>query len=184
MDSVVDLASVWSQKLTGSSLYNIERRLGDGPTTGGGQLYIQIPRLSVGDLLEFLGTAAPRNGSPIRLPVKAIGASGQSADIEIHSKSAGRLRIANQNRFRALRHPAWSPEIGFPRLDEPNVTTEAANDLIESMGGVHIFLAFDEAGVLWGGFTVGTIIHPDPDLARILSGRHPGGVWRFSGDKE
>ena len=181
MEQIVDLAAVWSQKVTGSTLYNIERPLGDNPNSGGGQLYIQVSSTSVDELLSFLGEKYPTNGNPIRVSARAMGNPSLQADLEIYSKSAGRLRIANQNRFRAARHPAWLPEYGFPYLEPNNCSTEAANMLLESISGLHIFLAFDINDVLWAGFVKGALHDPkmDQKLIEILSGNHRGGLWRF-----
>lgn len=181
MEEVNSLKSFWSQRITGSTLYNIERPLGDSPASGGGQLYIQISSRAVEDVLRFLGKPYPSQGSPLRVPARAVGRPNQIADIEIAEKSSGRLRIPNQNRYRATRHPGWSPEVGFPRLEPGSCSTMAANQLIDSIGGLHIFLARDEKDQIWAGYQIGTLddesVHPE--LRKILSGTHRGGVWFF-----
>lgn len=186
MSSVQNLVAFWSQRITGSTLYNIERPLGDSPSSGGGQLYIQISGESVKDILQFLGELYPKQGNPIRVVARAVGAPEQEQEIEIAEKSAGRLRIANQNRHRANRHPGWSPKQGFPSLSRLNCSTEAANELIEKLGGLHIFLAKDDRGEIWAGYQTGSVTDQsiDPDLRRILSGSHRGGVWFYKEPKK
>lgn len=185
MSMVQTLVAFWSQKITGSTLYNIERPLGDSPSSGGGQLYIQISGESVKDILEFLGEPYPQQGAPIRVAARAVGSPEQVQEIEIAEKSAGRLRIANQNRYRATRHPGWSPSLGFPSLSPVNCSTEAGNQLIDSLGGLHIFLARDEHGEIWAGYQTGSVTDPslDPELRKILSGSHRGGVWFYKEPK-
>jgi hypothetical protein len=181
MHGDVPIAELWSQRVNPSDLYNIERPIGDGPATGGGQLYIQIGKQSATNVLSFLNEKYPEQGDPIRLAPRAIGMPGRSGIIEIAEKSAGRLRIPNQNRFRAVRHPAWAPENNFPFLDPQDCSTEAAQEVIQSLGGLHIFLAMDPDGELWAGFTTGQQdASTNPSLAAILSGNHPGGLWRAS----
>jgi hypothetical protein len=177
---------LWSLRINGSNLYNIERSLHDNPATGGGHTYIQVPRANVDDLLTFLGeTQMPPNGVAIMLDVGNQAAPNMpKQQLEFRSKSAGRMRIARQNRHRHSRLSAWLPAAGFPNLDAGQ-TTQDASQLLEELGGLHIYLARDEDGIVWAGYTKGvpTAKQQQQPFAHILWGDSPGGYWKHEASK-
>lgn len=181
MRTDVNINELWSLRINPSDLYNIERTSDDNPPGGGGHTYIQIPRSQVQSLLEFLHDEYPPNGFAIRLPVfDRTNPEAPPEEIEFWAKSAGRMRISRQNRHRHSRLTAWSPERGFPTL-EPFDTTENAKELLDAIGGLHIFLARGENNLVWAGYTTGI---PNPENARlpfadILWGESPGGLWAY-----
>jgi hypothetical protein len=175
---------VWSLRLNPSDLYNIERVVGDDPTTGGGDTYIQVPARLVHDTLVFLGTKLPKAGAPIFLSVKdAANPSAPPEDIEFWIKSDdqggnARMRIARQNRHRHKRFAGWAPAAQFPTLPAWQKTSDA-KPLLAGMGGVRIFLARDANGTVWGGFTVGAPSPAEANLAyaQIAWAPSQGGYW-------
>lgn len=176
------IVELWALKMNGSGLYNIERSLHDNPTSGGGHTYIQVPRARVDELLAFLGqTQIPPNGVPITLNVgNQAKPNIPKQELEFRSKSAGRMRIARQNRHRHARLSAWLPGAGFPSLTSGQSTLDA-NQILDQLGGVHIYLARDINGDVWAGFTKGL---PSPaqlkqPFAKILWGKSPGGYWKY-----
>lgn len=179
----VDIDELWAIKVNGSDLYDIERPVGVGPKGGGGQSFIQVAKGAVPQLLRFLRAPYPPNGQPIELPVASVGRPGHVDIVQFASKSQGRMRIPNQNRHRAERVHAWSPANGFPSLPADAVSTEHANELINRLGGLHIYLIRAADGVVWAGFTTGTLDDQGGALpfAYMLSGSHPGGYWRYEG---
>lgn len=174
-----NIVELWALRLNPSDLSNIERPIGEGPVGGGGQLYIQIKTTMIPSLLKFLGAAYPSDG-PLSVTVRNIGSDGSSDVVEFHAKSQGRMRIANQNRHRANRVRAWSPQMGFPTLPARATTTDAA-EAIASLGGLHIFLAKDTEGTIWAGYTTGVVDDQDGTLpfAHLVSGQHEGGHWKY-----
>ncbi len=172
---------LWSLKINPSDLYNIERSLNDNPETGGGHTYIQVPRGNVENLLSFLHQDYPRNGSSITLEVGVQQNPEMPLEkIEFWSKSAGRMRIAQQNRHRHNRHSAWSPERGFPSL-EPGQDTRDASRILQDIGGLHIYIARCSEGSLWAGFTKGIPSKNENSLpfVDILWGNTTGGYWIY-----
>ncbi len=178
------IVELWSLQIKASDLYNIERSLHDNPPTGGGHTYIQVPRARVDELLFFLREGdIPPNGVPI-----TIGVGNQAApnmpkqQLEFRSKSAGRMRIARQNRHRHARLSAWSPAVGFPSL-QPGQTTADATELLKELGGVHIYFARDENGDVWAGYTKGdpSARQQKQPFAHVVWGNSPGGYWKYEG---
>lgn len=181
MHSDVKIDELWSLRLNPSDLYNIERTLNDNPDTGGGHTYIQVPRRQVDNLLMFLHERYPQNGIAIRLEVGDSRSPDTGRErLEFWSKSAGRMRIAQQNRYRHSRLTAWSPQRKFPSL-RPGETTEDAKRLLNGEGGLHIYLARGVDGFVWAGFTTGAPSLKELKLpfVGILWGNSPGGYWKY-----
>jgi hypothetical protein len=180
------LVELWSLRIRGSDLYNIERSLHDNPPGGGGHTYIQVPRVLVSDLLAFLcEPKMPPNGVPITVDVgNQARPDVPPQRLEFWSKSAGRMRIARQNRHRHSRLSAWLPAAGFPSL-QSGQTTDDANKLLNELGGVHIYLARDTDGKVWAGYTKGapTAKQQQQPFANILWGNSPGGYWKHEESK-
>lgn len=125
----------------------------------------------------------PPNGVAITLDVGNQAAPNMpKQELEFRSKSAGRMRIARQNRHRHTRLSAWLPAAGFPSLASGQNTQDAAQ-VLEDAGGVHIYLARDEDGNVWAGFTKGqpSTKQSQQPFASILWGNSPGGYWKYEG---
>jgi hypothetical protein len=172
---------LWCLKITASDLYNIERIRSDNPVTGGGHTYIQVPRKLVDPLLTFLRATYPPKGIRLTLNVNNRAQPDLPGEpLEFWRKSEGRMRIARQNRHRQSRLRAWSPREGFPSLGVNEGTADAAK-LLESIGGLHIYLARAADGAVWAGYTTGRPSKKDQALpfANIMWGDSPGGYWRY-----
>lgn len=182
MTSVVSLLNVeeiWSKSINASELFNVERKAAAGPDGGGGQLYFQIPVSRVADTLAFLETTY--KNLPITILVRSIG-SEESEELTFFNKSVGRMRTGPQNRQRAQRLDAWMPHQGFPRLSDNVSSKDEAADLLEALGGLHIFLVRTQNLETWAGFTIGNVPPagwPDLEFNHILFGiDQPGGYWK------
>ena len=149
---------------------------------GAGDTYIQVPKRQVENLLAFLDETYPVNGFPINLAIGSQSKPGLEPErVEFCSKSAGRMRIANQNRHRKPRLNAWSPSNGFPTL-QPSDTTSDAKKLLTDLGGLHIYIARSVNGSVWAGYTIGLSSAKDArqPFANILWGlNNPGGYWAY-----
>jgi len=182
MDNEIEICQLWSLRLNPSDLYNIERVPDDNPENGGGHTYIQIPKGQVPHILRFLGKSYPDNGEQITISVGDQKDPDTTAQIiEFWAKSSGRMRISQQNRHRHARLAAWSPQSGFPTL-EPYCGSDIAKSIIQDIGGLHIYLARDQNGKVWGGFTTGPIPESSSHLpfSNILWGqKNPGGYWQL-----
>lgn len=175
------LDELWAMNISGSSFYNIERIPEDRPQGGDGQTYIQVNKRSVDGLLVLLGENYPGNGQSIEIMVgDVLRPNIPPQPLVFKSKSQGRMRIANQNRHRATRHPAWSSAVGFPSLTAGQNTADA-NLLLQNIGGIRIFIARTADDSLWAGFTTGAPNNNvlDPSLSNILYG-DKGGHWKYA----
>jgi hypothetical protein len=174
------IEEIWALRINPSDLSNIERPRGEGPATGGGQLYIQVGQRMVPHLLRFLRKPYPTN-VPISLTVASVGMPGHLDVVQFDKKSQGRMRIPNQNRYRATRVYAWSPASGFPSLPEDGASTEDAATLIKSLGGLHIFLARSSDLKVWAGYNKGNLDDRGGafPFAHLLSGNSEGGYWKY-----
>jgi hypothetical protein len=174
------ITELWSMRISAATLFNIERVIGDNPVGGGGAVYIQVAGGLVDDLLKFLRSAYPKNGEVIEVTAGNLRKPTQPQEkLTFSSKSQGRMRIANQNRHRAVRHPAWSPEEGFPSLASGQ-TTEDARAVLENIGGLRICLVRVEDGNIWAGYTIGAASDAEAKLpfADINWGAATsGGYW-------
>lgn len=185
MQNDIKIHELWSLRINPSDLYNIERPIGDNPSSGGGHTYIQVPKSQVKPLLSFLHEKYPQNGVPIILTVHNQGKPGSIPEqIEFWAKSAGRMRISKQNRHRHSRLSAWSPANGFPVL-KPNETTDDARKLLKSIGELHIYIARGEDDSVWAGYTKGAPSNEQLELpfASILWGTSPGSYWIYKEDQ-
>lgn len=182
----IEIAELWSMRISAATLYNIERTLDDNPVGGGGAVYIQVARGLVADLLQFLSSKYPNNGEVIELEVGNFLIPEKPKErLTFSSKSQGRMRIANQNRHRATRLSAWSPEGGFPSL-EAGQNTADARVLLEHIGGLRIFLVKGEEGDVWAGYTVGEADEAQakqPFAAINWGTATSGGYWKYEEKK-
>ena len=175
----LNVVEIWSKSINASELFNVERKAAAGPDSGGGQLYFQIPVSRVADTLAFLKTTYEL--LPITISVRCIG-NEESQELIFHKKSAGRMRTGPQNRQRAQRLDAWMPHLGFPRLSDNVSSRDEAEELLETFGGLHIFLARTQNLETWAGFTTGNV---PPTGWPVLAFNHllfgidqPGGYWK------
>lgn len=173
----IDINEVWSYRPNPSDLYNIERT--ENPIGGGGARYIQIRKSQLNDLLLFLDLPQVPD-SKVSLNVKSIMAPTKVDTIEFDTKSQGRMRIANQNRTWRTRAYGWSPAVGFPTLNS-TATRIDAEHLINSLGGLRIYLVRDVNRIVWAGFTTGSVPPAEdaalPFIDILYSG--DGGYWRY-----
>ena len=120
-----EIVAIFWRKLTPVDFFNIERASTAGPTSGGGQLYIDVPLgrgVSPDEFGEFFNRTPLGEQSSEWQPIEIDVHSGFSPEVVARLGLAprkggnGRYRIANQNRQRqnSARHPAWSTEHGFP----------------------------------------------------------------------
>jgi len=177
---------VWSLELEAADLFHIEHVKSDDPSSGGGDLYIQIPAEMVASTLKFLRAPMPAKRKHIKLAVKDPNhPNNPSETIEFWNKSPDRsgnvrLRIARQNRLRptSTRPSGWSPAAGFPTL-AAGLRTPAAKPVLAALGGVRIFLARDANGDVWAGFTQGaaTAVERALPYAHIAWAPSGGGYW-------
>jgi len=181
MHSDANIQELWSLRVNPSDLYNIERPRDVNPESGGGHTYIQVPTGQVESTLRFLNEAYPPNGVPLIIKVHDQTHPNLAPEqVEFWAKSAGRMRIAQQNRHRHARLTAWSPSRGFPELVS-NATTDDARTLLNDIGGLHLYLARAENGVVWAGFTTGepSVKESRLPFANILWGNSRGGYWIY-----
>jgi len=177
----VAIDELWAMNISAATLYNIERAVDDNPHGGGGATYIQVGKSLVDDLLIFLKENYPGNGQTIEIMVGDMRRPNIAPQpVVFSSKSQGRMRISNQNRHRASRHPAWSPTVGFPSLSAGQKTPDAKL-VLDKINGLHIFIAKAKDGSFWAGFTSGM---PDKKTAllptsKILYGKSKGGYWKY-----
>ena len=122
------VVEVFWRAVTKADFFNVERGTESGPTTGGGQLYFSVsfgPHMDHSALGAFLGVDPPDAIATTR-PSASIDAAvldepSVVAPIEFRARYRppqpdDRYYIARQNRRRpnGERHPAWTPERGFP----------------------------------------------------------------------
>ena len=179
--SKIAIDELWAMNVSAATLYNIERAVDDNPEGGGGATYIQIGKSLVPDLLTFLRSGYPAPGQTIDLSAGDMTRPTLPPQpVVFQSKSQERMRISNQNRHRASRHPAWSPASGFPTLGRGQ-RTPAAQALLDRIGGLRIFIARAPDSSCWAGFTTGapdraTALLP---FANIAYGKR-GGYWKHT----
>ena len=182
----LEIDELWSLAISPSDFYNIERIRSDKPASGGGHTYIQVPVGLVNPVLTFLRESYPPKGVPLILNVNNRAQPDLPGEpLEFWAKSAGRMRIARQNRHLHHRLRAWSPELGFPAL-AANQDTDDARNLLDSIGGLHIYLARAADGTVWAGYTVGRPTKEEAKLpfANIMWGDTKGGYWRYEEPKK
>lgn len=169
-------------RISAATLYNIERTTDDNPVGGGGAVYIQVAKGLVAGLLQFLKSEYPDNGEVLEVKVGNFLEPSQAQEtLTFSSKSQGRMRIANQNRHRAKRLSAWSPEEGFPSLGAGQ-NTEEARVVLEEIKGLRIFLVRGDDGNIWAGYTIGeaNAAEAKQPFASINWGTSTsGGYWQY-----
>lgn len=158
--TLVPVDAVWFKRVTNADFFNIEKTPG---TTqgGGGMTYFDIPKTARDALFRFLRREIPPPAGPfppLTIPgVVAIGAPDRSAALAMSKNRDNdpRYRIENQNRHMpgSQRHPAWSPELGFPQAATP--VTDAASAEPFLTNGLRIFLVRAADGSNFAGFVEG-----------------------------
>lgn len=135
--------SILVRNLTGVDLLNMERDVGQGPTGGGGQTFIDLPLGQIGfeGLSEFLSVSVETlsiNHEEVTIHAIPIG-NGQASNITFSPRGGAnpdRYRIRNQNRHRTSseRHDGWGPINGFPAIAATaNVAADIPNSLYENI---------------------------------------------------
>lgn len=134
--------SILVRTLTGIDLFNMERESGQGPTGGGGQLFVDLPlgRIGFDGLAEFLSVPVEtiNNLEEVTINARPIGV-GVASDITFAPRGGAnpdRYRISNQNRHHtgSQRHDGWSPANGFPSIPATaNGATDIPNALYEDI---------------------------------------------------
>lgn len=175
----VDL--IWWRNVQPGEFYNIERY--HQIEGGGGSLYIEIPSSIVPATLDFLdATTTDVDALPaITIRAGVVGQSGMYGDIEFQRKTGRRMRIARQNRQQptSIRHPAWTPDFGFPTAPSDVRNTAEALPYFPQ-GGLRIYIAKTVEGDFYAGFTKGArpadMKPNDPAWDLYPQGRAVGGV--------
>ena len=150
------------RKVTPGDFFNIERSGEAGPTGGGGQLYIDIPlggSISLNDFGNFV-MGQPLNDDDStwpRIEIQAISASTPivAAPLVLTPRGGNnrRFRIANQNRQATggSRHPAWSPDRGFPKA--PDDVLSSNDPRMPDLSQLKVFLARTDLGEFLAGYS-------------------------------
>lgn len=185
------VAKIWYRNLTRGDFFNIERRPGAGPVSGGGQTYVDIPQGLRVQLFQLLDVHEPTDGSWPTLKVEAavIGAPEVIAPLRFEPNRADdtRYRIARQQRQLAAteRHPAWTGEFGFPVAPDGVVDRTDAERYMPA-GGVRMYVVRTEDGSFYAGHASG---HGLPGgwpegagLERLFSNNSSGGGLIDFGD--
>ena len=85
--SLVGIDSIWHRKITPGDFFNIERSSTAGPSSGGGQLFIDIPNSVREGLFTMLGLEAPDDVDgywpPGVIDAKVIGNPSQSGRLHL-----------------------------------------------------------------------------------------------------
>lgn len=155
--------SIYVRQVTLGDFVNIERHPANGPTGGGGQLYIDIPvspgGLPVERFWAFLGAAAGDPSDPTTWPettlrVHSVGAPDEVANLEFLLRRGGntRYRIANQNRQApgSNRHPAWTAARGFPIA--PDDIKDKNDPRIPDVSNTKIYIVKTNEGKCFAGY--------------------------------
>lgn len=179
---LLPVESIWFKRVTNADFFNIEKAPG---TTqgGGGMTYFDIPKTARDALFRFLGFEVPPPTGPfpaIHLPdVRAIGAPDRAAQLSMSKNRDNdpRYRIENQNRHMpgSQRHPAWTPELGFPQATSPVTDAASAEPFLRN--GLRIFLVRTTNDKIYAGFIEGHAPPPDwpPPLEAMFTSSDPGG---------
>ncbi|MBY9078943.1 hypothetical protein [Paenibacillus sp. CGMCC 1.18879] len=116
--SIVD--AILYKKINPGDLWNIDRPSGSGPTSGGGQTYINLA-IDDTDLEGFLkyGCRTPKpydhkSRDTITISASTLGSPMETSSISFDPRSnRNDYTIANQHKYR---HPAWTTAHGFPSI--------------------------------------------------------------------
>ena len=186
--SLIGIHSIWHRKVTPGDFFNIERRVGAGPSGGGGQLYIDVPESVRVGLFTMLDRQRPcldsGNWPELSIDAKVLGNTSRSGAVTFEHIREGetRYRIPHQNRQSpsGSRHPAWADGNGFPVASNDVDSTASAGAIIA--GGLRIFIVRSLSGYYYAGFTQGTAMPPSwpvgAGLEVLFSSQSPGGVVR------
>jgi hypothetical protein len=187
------VSAVWYRKLTRGDFFHIERRPDAGPTTGGGQTYVDVPNTARAALFRLLGVPErPGHWPTLRVEASVIGDPAISAPLRFEFNRAGetRYRIARQQRQLAgtERHPAWTAAHGFPRAPDAVSGPLEAEQYLPA-GGVRLFLVRTEDGTVYAGHASGNTMPTDwptgLQLERLFAtARAAGGIIEYSPQEE
>ncbi len=151
--------SIFIRKITQGDLWNIERRNGQGPTTGGGQTYLDIPlgQIPLEKLFKFLNIenteeniATPPSKN---INIRTIGNATQESIINFSYRVGNnRYKISNQNRHKeaSQRPHCWTEANHFPTLPDTITSKEDIPD--ELFSNLKIFIVKTLDGNYFGGF--------------------------------
>lgn len=144
--------------------YNIERapQIDSGRSKGGGAQYFEIPGSLVPaafKLLQYTGSYA-NFPVPYEIQASAVGRPDLVGPIRFNKKSESsgvRLYIVLQNRQAtgSIRHPAWSPSVGFPQA--PDDIQEGEGKRYLPAGNLRIYIIRLDNGEFQAGFTTGFV---------------------------
>ena len=159
------IASVFWRKITAADLFNIERSRNAGPTSGGGQLYIDIPLgrgVSTDEFGKFLNgqplDSDPSTWETIEITVHSLSLPDVGASLSLTPRRGAnrRYRIANQNRQATggNRHPAWTAERGFPSA--PDEVASRNDPRMPDVSVLKIFIARTDRGEFFAHYTNST----------------------------
>lgn len=153
--------SIFIRQINPGTFFNIERKTDAGPSSGGGQGFIDLPMgggTKHTELWNFLGAATPSNandpGPTVKIRTKVLGSPHQSEELEFTPwyKKRGRYRISNQNRHKVngQRHLAWRDSNGFPKADD-NVSSPT-DPLLGNVSSLKIFIVRTTQSTYYAGF--------------------------------
>lgn len=185
------IEELWCLKINANDFYNIER----GPKTvdgGGGQTFIQIPKALVKGLLTFFREKYPEDEDFVFEVKNQKQPDMEPEELDFGKQTEDRMRIKNQKTHSRL--SAWHQNSGFPsletvakknkRVNNP-FSKDDAEELLNKIGQLHIYLARTSDGEIWAGYTKG-----EPDIAqkklpfsKLLWGDSPGGYWDRQADE-
>lgn len=162
----VDL--IFWRNVTSGDYFNIEKVL---PPGARGQLHIDLsPAAPVED---FLGIQ-PIDGRPqsqVLAEVGVIGNPGDAADLRFNKRPNGRWGIPKQNwrDDESMRHPAWTPDYGWPRRPSAPMSTQDGESTLASVDGVHVYVVRTVDGKHFAGMTTGSTLPGGwPDVLKPL----------------
>ena len=184
--SLVGIDSIWHRKITPGDFRAIERSPSAGPSSGGGQLYIDIPLTVRDGLFSMLCLRAPDSPDgewpQASIEARVIGDPSISAMLNFDHNRQGdpRYRIRNQNRqsMGSERHPAWTSEMGFPVAPDDISSTDPVEEYLGD--GYRIYIVSTRSGDYFAGFTAGSELPRDwskgMGLEALFDPSSPGGL--------
>lgn len=152
------IESILVRTLTGIDLFNMERVIGQGPSGGGGQLFIDLPLGKIGynGLAEFLSVSVETINKLKEVTIKVIPiGDGAPSDLTFAPRGGAnseRYRISNQNRHYKgnQRHAGWSQENGFPTIPK---TAKGATDIPNSLyENIKLYIVKMTDGTYYAGY--------------------------------
>ncbi len=185
------IESVFIRNITQGDFWNIERRNGQGPITGGGQTYFDIPlgQIPLEKLFKFLNienTEANINIPPSKdINIKTIGNITQESTINFSYRTGNnRYKISNQNRHKdsSARPHCWTEANYFPTLSE--AITSKDDIPTELFTNLKIFIVKTSNGDYFGGFFNQEAFPNNwtnvPELKEIFDSRNSANLFEFN----